>query len=99
MVTEAIRAENEEKRNPAQQYVLGHEAHLKVVEMEASGQYRIAGYYHSHPEGGIRPSSLDAELAVAGVNYLIIGLKKGRFSHALWRLEGAELTYQALEVE
>jgi len=97
-VTGAIRAENEEKLSPGQRYALGRRAHLRAVELEASGKYRIAGYYHSHPDGGIRPSVLDAELAVAGVSYLIIGFDKGRFCHALWRLEGAELTPQPLKV-
>ena len=75
MVDHVIPAENTEKENPERQYVLGHKAHLKAVEMEAFGEACIAGYYHSHPDGKARPSGRDIEQAISDVIYLITGFK------------------------
>ena len=98
MVTCSLRAENEEIFSPGERYVLGHRAHLKAVELEASGRYRIAGYYHSHPVGRIRPSVLDVEQAVPGVSYLITTPGGKKAWHSLWRLNGDDLVSEPLEV-
>ncbi len=94
----ALRAENGEGACPEHRYVLGHKAHLKAVEMEASGAARIIGYYHSHPQGSTKPSHRDTGQAVADVTYLIIGVRDGVITHAAWRLEGDSFVPQPLEV-
>ena len=93
-----LRAENIEMEHPEQQYVLGHKAHLRAVEMEAYGDARIAGYYHSHPAGRARPSSRDVEQAIGGVIYLITGTADGKIEYTAWRLEEDELIREPLEV-
>jgi proteasome lid subunit RPN8/RPN11 len=98
MVTSVLRAENAEIEHPDRRYVLGHRAHIRAVEMEASGAARIVGYYHSHPEGGIRPSGRDMELAADGVAYLIMSVAGGQVRHAAWRLEGETWAAETLEV-
>ncbi len=98
MVTCSLRAENEEILSPSERYILGHRAHLKAVELEASGQYRIAGYYHSHPGGRARPSVLDLEQAVPGASYLITAFGGKKAWHSLWRLNGDDLVSEPLEV-
>ena len=93
-----IPAENAEKENRERGYVLDHRAHLRAIEMEASGDACIAGYYHSHPDGKARPSHRDVEQAISGVTYLITGMADGRIEHAAWRFEGDELVPEPLEV-
>ena len=97
-ITLALRAENTAKDHPGQEYVLGHEAHLKAVEMESSGPVRIMGYYHSHPQGGNWPSRRDKMQAIAGLAYLIVGMGDGPVEHAAWRFEGDCFTPEPLEV-
>ena len=94
----ALQAENGEGASPEHRYVLGHKAHLKAVEMEASAAARIIGYYHSHPQGSTKPSHRDTEQAVPDVTYLIIGVRDGVITHAAWRLEGDGFVPQPLEV-
>ncbi|MFQ5808899.1 MAG: Mov34/MPN/PAD-1 family protein [Armatimonadota bacterium] len=103
-ISRTIPAKNAEKVSPSRRYVLGHEAHLKAVDMEVSGKSRIVGYYHSHPcssepiQGKVKPSHRDAELAVPEVTYLIVAPHDESIHHAAWRLEGDELVPQPLEV-
>ncbi len=93
-----LRAENVEQSHPDQQYVLGHKAHLNAVQMESLGEAQILGYYHSHPNGGEKPSRRDKEQAVAGVTYLIVAVCNGVAEHAAWRLKDAQLVREPLEV-
>lgn len=45
-----------------------------AIRAERTGQGRLLGYYHSHPNGRPTPSCRDAELAVAdGKVWIIIG--------------------------
>ncbi len=93
-----LRAENAETDDLKQGYVLGHRAHIRAVEMESAGGVRIAGYYHSHPCGGIKPSRRDAELAVGGVSYLIVEVNGSSVMYGSWRLEGHDLVPEPVEV-
>ncbi len=97
-VTMAIRAENAESDSPEQEYVLGHKAHLAAVDMESSGAVRIIGYYHSHPQGGNRPSARDKVRAIAGTTYLVLGLGCDAVEYAAWRFEGDAFAPEPLEV-
>jgi len=97
-VNYVIPAENIDKENPESGYVLDHKAHLKAVEMEATGGGCIAGYYHSHPAGRARPSHRDVEQAIDGVTYLITGMADGRLEHAAWRFDGDELVSEPIEM-
>ena len=98
VVDHVIPAENVEKDDPERRYALGHNAHLKAVNMEALGEAYIIGYYHSHPDGKPRPSNHDAEQAVSEVIYLITGLGNGEIEHAAWRFENDNPTREPLEV-
>ncbi len=97
-VTSALRAENAAKDHLEQEYVLGHKAHLKAVELESSGHARIDGYYHSHPGGGTKPSDRDRKQAVCSATYLIVGVDDGAVEHAAWRFEGDSFASEPLEV-
>ena len=90
-------AENIEAQSH-QRYALGHKAHIKAVELEASSDLRIVGYYHSHPDGGARPSAQDTKQAVASVTYLITGIRNGSSEHAAWRLADDHFIREPLEV-
>lgn len=98
-ISRALQADNAERAAPQQRYVLGHKAHLEAVNAEASGRARIAGYYHSHPQGDARPSARDLERAVPGVAYLIVGLRRHSTAYAAWRLEEDRLIPEPLEVD
>ena len=97
-VTRALEAENAEGKDPRRRYVLGHKAHLQAVSMEVAGTARIAGYYHSHPGGGTRPSSYDTAQAAAGVVYLIVGMGDGPVEFGAWRYRDGRLVPEPLEV-
>lgn len=94
----ALPAENTEREHPQQRYSLGHRAHIKAVEMEASNNVRIAGYYHSHPDGGTKPSHRDMGQAVIGATYLIISIRNGSVEQAAWRLADDHFVPEPLEV-
>jgi len=94
----SLRAENAENVHPERAYVLGHKAHIRAVKMEFSGTARIVGYYHSHPDGEARPSQNDVNQAVAGVTYLIVGIRNGDIERAAWKLRGDRLVQEPLEV-
>ena len=96
-VTRALRADNAAE-NPRCRYVLGAKEHIRAVKMERDGVARIAGYYHSHPDGGCRPSRRDKDQAVGGIPYLIVGVDNGPAKYGLWRLEGDGLRTEPMEV-
>ena len=93
-----LRAENAEREGPQQRYSLGHKAHIRAVEREASSDDRIVGYYHSHPDGGTQPSRCDTTQAVVGVVYLIMGIGGRSIEWAAWRLAGNHFVRESLEV-
>ncbi len=94
----ALPGENTETEHPQQRYSLGHQAHIRAVEREASSDDRIVGYYHSHPDGGTQPSRCDTTQAVVGVIYLIMGIGGGLIEWATWRLVGNHFVREPLEV-
>ena len=97
-VSLAIRAKNAEAGNRERGYVLGHEAHLEAARRESTGAWTIAGYYHSHPDGGTRPSSQDGSEAADGAVYLIVGVQGEGTGHAAWRYEGDRFVPEPVEV-
>ena len=111
-VDRLIPAENEAADDLERRYVLGHEAHIRAIALEASGAARIAGYYHSHPHGLAQPSVRDISRAndgppelAAGIAYVIVGLAGGPPGRAgsaratAWRCSGDRMTQEPLEVE
>lgn len=98
VVSSSLRAENREKKNPDIEYVLGHKAHLKAVEMEVTTRVYIAGYYHSHPGGGTKLSHRDAEQAIEGATYLITAPVNDSYEHAAWKWENNQFILVTLEV-
>ena len=97
-VSAIVRADNVEEGDQANGFVLGHEAHLAAVKMESTGEFDIAGYYHSHPDGTTRPSRRDTEQAVAETLYIILGVGDGRVRQASWQLEGDRFAEMAMSV-
>ncbi len=97
-ICHSLRAENAEKEKPELKYILGHKAHLKAVEMEINSGIQIVGYYHSHPGGGAKPSSLDAEKAVEGVFYLITAKSNGLVDNTLWILKNDRFVPVTMEI-
>ena len=97
VVTRAVYAENV-ANDARKRYVLDPKAHIRAARMEREGVVRIAGYYHSHPDGGSRPTPRDIEQAVASICYLIVGLDNGRAEFGAWRFGGGLFTTEPLEV-
>ncbi len=97
-VDRLLPAENKYPEDKRFGYELGPKAHLEAVRLECAGEARIAGYYHSHPQGTVKPSERDVNLALIGVTYLIAGIDAGKFRHAAWRLEGGSFVPEPLEV-
>ncbi len=96
-VTCALHAKNAAK-NPEERYVLGAKAHIRAVKMERTGTARIVGYYHSHPNGGCKPTQRDTDQAVPDISYLIVGANNGSPEFAAWRLERDQPTAEVLKV-
>jgi proteasome lid subunit RPN8/RPN11 len=94
-VTRALRGENEERGDPRHKFRLGRRAHLHAVELELAGRARIAGYYHSHPHGGVAPSTHDAEMAAKDSRHLIVSAS----NVAAWRWTGQRFIREPLDVE
>lgn len=97
LVTGLLPAENTAD-DPRRRYILGRQAHLRAVELESAGAARIAGYYHSHPGGGCRPTQHDLEQAVPETRYLIIGLTGQDVRWGLWRLRAGRFESEPLVV-
>ena len=97
VVSGLLRAANTTADDPAGRYALGHKAHLEAVKMEAAGEARIAGYYHSHPDGATRPSPRDAEQAVDGLTYVIVGNCNGSIEAAAWRMTDGGFVEEPME--
>ena len=97
VVSSSLRAANTTADDPAGCYALGHEAHLEAVRMEAAGEARIAGYYHSHPDGTTRPSQRDAEQAVDGLAYVIVAGHGGSIETAAWRMTDGGFVEEPME--
>ena len=66
--------------------------------METSGVADIVGYYHSHLNGSPEPSGLDADLAVEGMTYLVIGVGRGYPRYSAWRFGGDSFVQEPVEV-
>jgi len=98
IVFTSLRADNGEKKNSEIKYILGHKAHLKAVEMEVTSRVYIAGYYHSHPRGGIKPSRSDAEKAIEGATYIITAPINGSYEHSTWKWKNNQFIPVTLEV-
>ena len=98
MVSSSLRAENRKKKNPEIGYVLGHKAHLKAVEMEVTARVYIAGYYHSHPGGGTKPSHHDVEQAIEGTIYLITAPINSSYKQAAWNWENNHFIPVPIEI-
>ena len=98
IVFTSLSAENREKKNSQIKYILGHKTHLKAVEMEVTARVYIAGYYHSHPRGGIKPSHSDAEQAIEGAIYLITAPINVSYEHAAWKWKNNQFMPVTLEV-
>lgn len=96
-VTCVLHAKNTAK-NPEERYALGAKAHIRAVKMECEGTARIVGYYHSHPNGGCKPTQRDTDQAVPGTSYLIVGVNNGSPEFAAWRLERDHPTAEVLKV-
>lgn len=97
VVSSSLRAANTTTDDPAGRYALGHKAHLEAVKMEAAGEARIAGYYHSHPDGSLRPSQQDAEQAVDGLTYVIVGNHNGTIEAVAWRMADGGFVREPME--
>ncbi len=67
-------AANAEGERPGDRYILDHRTHLAALDLENSGDWVIAGYYHSHPGGEPVPSEIDRRRALAGVRYVILSV-------------------------
>lgn len=79
-------------------FLIDPERHL-AVQREARGQgLEIAGFYHSHPEAGARPSEEDVRMAHPGMLMLIVALRAGRVAEArAWRFIGGGFAEVAME--
>ncbi len=97
VVSSSLRAANTTTGDPSGRYALGRKAHLEAVKMEAGGKARIAGYYHSHPDGAPRPSRSDTEQAVNGTTYVIVGNHNGSIKAAAWRMTDGRLVEEPME--
>ena len=59
----------------------------------------LLGFYHSHPDGSIRPSSRDVESAWPGMIYLIVGGEAGEDPRlGAWRFEARTDRFEPLSI-
>ena len=59
-------------------YMIDSDAMVHAVLAGRRGGADLVGFYHSHPESGTAPSSIDRREAWSGMVYLIVGLAGGQ---------------------
>ncbi len=97
----AFRAKNTATERLRDRYSLDPHDLLKVFELAEETGLDICGFYHSHPDHPALPSSYDREMAWNGYMYLILEIRKGRFTGArAWTIEqeGNPFKEEALRV-
>lgn len=90
--------ENADMDRPETRFALDHKSHIRAVEMECSGSARIVGYYHSHPDGAVRPSCRDEQEAFADTIQVIVGVEGGSVEYSAWRFQDGRFVQESLEV-
>lgn len=98
-VTWILPAPNIEREIPEQKFIPDHKKYLEAVELEAAGKAKIAGIYHSHPNGAPRPSAYDTEMAVPGLVYLIVAVGHETTEQLAWVLDNGSFSPESLQIE
>jgi desampylase len=85
-VQRVVRGTNRSRR-ARREYLMDVEEFAALEKMAEEKDERVIGFYHSHPDGGVRPSALDRAALWVGVTYLIVAVHEGRVTGAAaWRL-------------
>ena len=86
-VRDAVPAPNRAP-DPGRGFRLAPEDGLRALEVARRRGLEVVGFYHSHPGGAPRPSSVDARRAIPGSLHAIIPAPGGRAGEPrLWRAE------------
>lgn len=73
-------------------YTVPPEEHFAALEDAESRGWSLGGVFHSHPDGGARPSMTDVESALDPEwTYLVIGLR-GSPEIRAWRIAAGEIS-------
>jgi proteasome lid subunit RPN8/RPN11 len=81
-------AENRRYDSPANRFLITPEQFRKLEKELQSGEEKIVGFFHSHPDETARPSSYDLDHAWPWYSYVIVSVKKGASEEfTSWRLE------------
>lgn len=60
------------------------------LETSLEGKLEILGFYHSHPNGSVRPSTIDKSLAWQNNSYLIVSLTRNKIQgFASWIMDSS----------
>ncbi|MFM9978931.1 MAG: M67 family metallopeptidase [Sphingomonadaceae bacterium] len=81
--------------DPARQFEIDPAALINALRCEREGGRKLLGYFHSHPQGPARPSSMDRERAIGdGRLWLIIGNRQ----ITAWRIVARTFEQIAIEI-
>ncbi len=71
--TESLEWTENVAEDPSQYFEIDPKALILAAKKERMGQKQLLGYFHSHPNGVLMPSSYDAEMAdIIGMIWVII---------------------------
>ncbi|HUF12546.1 MAG TPA: M67 family metallopeptidase [Longimicrobiales bacterium] len=79
-------------------YLMDAAAIRRIERQAAAARLDVVGFYHSHPDGSVAPSSSDLEAAWPWFTYLIVGDARAPAVSA-WRLRADRTTFEPEELE
>ncbi len=98
-IRRVMAAENIRRDRPTDRYSIQPRTLLAAHKEARRRGLEIVGYYHSHPEGGARPSAVDSRAAWPEMSYLILSLAGGEVvDRRSWRLSGEGGVFEEEEV-
>jgi proteasome lid subunit RPN8/RPN11 len=88
VVARTLRADNAAD-TPGTRYEIAPGEELELLERVDEAGQEVVGFYHSHPDGPLAPSAVDARRAAwRGYSYLIVSLADAEPEVGSWRWTG-----------
>ena len=88
VVARTLRADNAADA-PGTRYEIAPGEELELLERVEDASQDVVGFYHSHPDGPLAPSAVDARQAAwRGYSYLIVSLVDDEPAVGSWRWTG-----------
>ncbi len=82
---------------PKTRYEIAPQAELELLDRVDETGLDVVGFYHSHPDGPLEPSAVDARLAAwPGYSYVIVSLAGDCPTLGSWRWDGDQFSRETV---